>query len=416
MLFESLFNHVVRTGALTVIDADGRRDLFRGAKPGPSVTIHIHDPAFRRRFPFNPELHLGEAYMNGTLIIEDGSLYDFLSLMGRNLEETKPHPLLRGEAWLERMFRRFQQFNPVHTAKANVAHHYDLSDTFYDLFLDTDRQYSCAYFTDDRESLEKAQENKKRHILGKLSLKPGQRVLDIGSGWGGLGLYLAREAGVEVTGLTLSEEQLQAAEKRAAEEGLSGRVRFRLQDYRQEKETYDRIVSVGMFEHVGVNHFQGFFNQIHNRMTPDGVALLHTIGRSHGPGATSLWIRKYIFPGGCLPALSEILPAIEAAGLVVTDIEVLRLHYAETLRRWRERFQANREKAAALYDERFCRMWEYYLVGSEISFRHLGLVVFQIQMARSQDAVPLCRDYITDFDRLSAPSSRPRRKNGTKAA
>ncbi len=398
MFFEWLFNRLVQAGSLTVIDHNGRRNRFQGTRPGPVVTIRIDDPTFRRRFPFNPELALGEAYMDGTLTMEDGSLYDLLSLLARNLEETRPHLAIRLIHRLNGLFRRFQQFNPVSRARRNVAHHYDLSAKLYDLFLDRDRQYSCAYFADGSETLEEAQEKKKRHIAAKLLIKPGQKVLDIGSGWGGLGFYLAREAGARVTGLTLSTEQLREADARAEKESLGDRVRFYLRDYREETGTYDRIVSVGMFEHVGINHFRRFFNQLSTLLAPGGVALLHTIGRTNGPSATSPWIRKYIFPGGCLPALSEILPHVEKAGLVITDIETLRLHYAETLRHWRKRFQANRQKIKTLYDERFCRMWEYYLTGSEISFRHLGLVVFQIQMARRQEAVPLTRAYTADFE------------------
>ncbi len=398
MFFEWLFTRLVRSGSLTVIDHDGRRSRFQGTRPGPVVTIRLDDPAFRRRFPFNPELALGEAYMDGTLTMEEGSLYDLLSLLARNLEETRPHLVIRFIHWMNGLFRRFQQFNPVSRAKRNVAHHYDLSTKLYDLFLDRDRQYSCAYFADGNETLEEAQEKKKRHIATKLLIKPGQKVLDIGCGWGGLDFYLARETGARVTGLTLSTEQLREACVRAEKENFGGRVRFYLRDYREETGTYDRIVSVGMFEHVGINHFRRFFDRLGALLAPGGVALLHTIGRTNGPGATSSWIRKYIFPGGCLPALSEILPHVEKAGLVITDIETLRLHYAKTLRHWRKRFQANRQKARTLYDERFCRMWEYYLTGSEISFRHLGLVVFQIQMAHRQDAVPLTRDYTKDFE------------------
>jgi cyclopropane-fatty-acyl-phospholipid synthase len=272
----------------------------------------------------------------------------------------------------------------------------------YGLFLDSDRQYSCAYFRTGAEDLDTAQLDKKRHIAAKLLLKPGMKVLDIGSGWGGLALYLAREHGAEVTGLTLSSEQLAYAEARAAREGLAGRVRFVLRDYRDETETYDRVVSVGMFEHVGVNHFRRFFAQVRDRLTPDGIALLHTIGRSQGPGRTDPWIRKYIFPGGYIPALSEVSRAIERERLETTDIEVLRLHYAETLRHWRRRFLANCARIEAIYDERFCRMWEFYLAVSEVSFRYLDSVVFQIQMAKRRDAVPLVRDY------LYGPDSGPR--------
>jgi cyclopropane-fatty-acyl-phospholipid synthase len=295
--------------------------------------------------------------------------------------------------------RRFLQYNPVPRARRNVAHHYDLSDQLYELFLDRDRQYSCAYFRTLEDDLETAQLNKKRHIAAKLVLRPGDKVLDIGCGWGGMALYLASECDVDVTGLTLSAEQHTVAQRRAAAAGLSDRVRFHLRDYREERGRYDRIVSVGMFEHVGVNHYGQFFAQLKSMLTPDGIALLHAIGRMEGPGSTNPWLRKYIFPGGYSPALSEVTPAAEKARLWITDIEILRLHYAETLRHWRARFEHNRERIRALYDERFCRMWELYLTGSEVAFRRQGHFVFQMQLAKSVDTVPLTRDYMVDWER-----------------
>jgi cyclopropane-fatty-acyl-phospholipid synthase len=303
-----------------------------------------------------------------------------------------------------RMMRRIYQLNPVWRARRNVAHHYDLSDQLYELFLDDDRQYSCAYFRTPENDLETAQHDKKRHIAAKLLLRPGQKVLDIGSGWGGLAIYLAAESGVEVTGLTLSEEQLKASQRRAAAAGLADRVRFYLRDYREETGQYDRIVSVGMFEHVGVNHYPAFFAKLKGLLAPDGVALLHSIGRMEGPGMTNTWLRKYIFPGGYSPALSEVVPVAERAHLWITDIEVLRLHYAETLRQWRNRFEQNRDRIRALYDERFCRMWEVYLVGSEVAFRRAGHLVFQMQLAKSLDTVPLTRDYMFDWERAHSLS------------
>jgi cyclopropane-fatty-acyl-phospholipid synthase len=287
----------------------------------------------------------------------------------------------------------------MHRAQANAAHHYDLSDTLYDLFLDADRQYSCAYFTHPHDDLEHAQQDKKRHLAAKLLLEPGVRVLDIGSGWGGLGLYLAEAGAAQVVGITLSKEQLKVSRDRARRAGLDDRVRFELCDYRAVRGTFDRIVSVGMFEHVGVRHFSEFFAAVRDRLTDDGVAVLHSIGRADGPGVTNPWIRKYIFPGGYAPALSEVLPSVERLGLWVTDIEILRLHYAETLRLWRRRFQAKRARIAKLYDERFCRMWEWYLIASELAFRRMGHMVFQLQLAKRQDAVPLTRDYVTDWER-----------------
>ena len=398
MLLAHLLRHLVRQGTLRVIDARGIVHSFAGG-PGPVITIRLHDRALARRLFLNPRLYLGEAFMDGTLTVEDASIYDFLDFLGANLNLAPRNALTPLYNGFGRAFRVFQQYNPLGRARANVAHHYDLSDTLYDLFLDADRQYSCAYFITPELTIEEAQANKKRHLAAKLLLKPGQKVLDIGCGWGGLALYLARECGVSVTGLTLSSEQLKVAERRAADAGLADRVRFELRDYREAEGTYDRIVSVGMFEHVGVVHYPTFFAKLKQLLAEDGVALLHSIGRQDGPGTTNPWIRKYIFPGGYSPAVSEVVPVVERTGLWITDIEILRLHYAETLRAWRQRFNANRERVRALYDERFCRMWEFYLAGSEIAFRQQGHMNFQMQLAKRIDVVPLTRDYITDFER-----------------
>ncbi|MET4698964.1 cyclopropane-fatty-acyl-phospholipid synthase [Constrictibacter sp. MBR-5] len=351
------------------------------------------------RILLRPSLALGEAYMDGTITIEQGTLRDLLHLCTSNLEALGRHPIgaVRGE--LDRMLRRLQQDNRLGRARANIAHHYDLSGALYDLFLDRDRQYSCAYFHTGAETLEEAQEKKKRHIMAKLLLEPGMRVLDVGSGWGGLALEMAQTARVDVTGLTLSQEQLSVANERAVAAGLSSHVRFALRDYREEQGSYDRIVSVGMFEHVGVAHYRTYFDTLRNRLNPDGIALVHAIGRADPPGSTDPWLRKYIFPGGYCPALSEVLAAVERSGLWVTDIEILRLHYAETLRHWLERFQANRDRAQAIYDERFCRMWEFYLAVCEAAFRNGPMMVFQLQLVRRRDAVPLTRDYIADRER-----------------
>jgi cyclopropane-fatty-acyl-phospholipid synthase len=398
MLVAHLLRHLVRVGTLQLVDAGGTLHRFSGT-PGPKITIRLHDRALEHSLFFNPRLALGEAIMDGRLTIEDAGVYDFLDFLAFNINEAPRHilsPLYNG---FGHAFRTFQQFNPLARARRNVAHHYDLSDTLYDLFLDADRQYSCGYFTGPDQTIEQAQANKKRHLAAKLLLKPGQRVLDIGCGWGGLALYLARECGVSVTGLTLSVEQLKVAERRAAAAGLSDRVRFELRDYREASGQYDRIVSVGMFEHVGVVHYPTYFRKLKELLVKDGVALLHSIGRSDGPGATNPWIRKYIFPGGYSPAVSEVVPIVERTGLWITDVEILRLHYAETLRAWRLRFNANRERIRALYDERFCRMWEFYLAGSEIAFRYQGHMNFQMQLAKTVNAVPLTRDYITDWER-----------------
>jgi cyclopropane-fatty-acyl-phospholipid synthase len=398
MLLSGFAKRVIREGDLTIIDAAGRRHRV-GDGRGPGATIRLHDKALYHRIPINPYLYVGEAYMDGTLTIEQGSLYDFLDVCATNVERVVAHPLSRILGTLERLLRGMHQYNPMHRAQANAAHHYDLSDALYGLFLDSDRQYSCAYFTHRHDDLEQAQRDKKRHLAAKLLLEPGVRVLDIGSGWGGLALYLAEAGAGEVVGVTLSEAQLKVSRERAARAGLDDRVRFELCDYRALRGTFDRIVSVGMFEHVGVRHYLEFFAALRDLLTEDGVALLHSIGRADGPGATNPWIRKYIFPGGYAPALSEVLPVVERLGLWVTDVEILRLHYAETLRLWRRRFRANRARIAELYDERFCRMWEFYLVGSELAFRRMGHMVFQLQLAKRQDAVPLTRDYVTDWER-----------------
>jgi cyclopropane-fatty-acyl-phospholipid synthase len=340
--------------------------------------------------------------MEGSLTIEEGGLYDFFDLLALNDAEIRGRPIARLVESSRRAVRGVYQYNPRSRSRRNAAYHYDLSDQLYELFLDRDRQYSCAYFRSPDDDLETAQQNKKRHIAAKLRLRPGQKVLDIGSGWGGLALYLAAECGVDVTGLTLSEEQLKVAQRRAAAAGLGDRVRFHLRDYREETGRYDRIVSVGMFEHVGVNQYPVFFAKLKSLLAPDGVALLHSIGRMDGPGSTNPWLRKYIFPGGYSPALSEVVRVAERSRLWVTDIEILRLHYAETLRNWRARFEQNRDRIRALYDERFCRMWETYLIGAELAFRRGGHLVMQIQLAKAVDTVPLTRDYMVDWERQHA--------------
>ena len=397
MFMSMLLKRLIVHGKLTVIDAAGKTQVFEGAS-GPEITIRLHDRSVERQLALQPTLAFGEAYMHGRLTVEDGSLYDFLDLAGANLALSHANILMRARVYIERWLRRVTEFNTIGRARRNAEHHYDLSGDLYDLFLDRDHQYSCAYFVNPDDDLETAQEQKKRHIAAKLVLRPGHRVLDIGSGWGGLGLYLAGQTGAHVTGVTLSTEQHKVSQQRAAEMKLDHQVQFFLHDYRHETTPYDRIVSVGMFEHVGQRHYDEFFTKIHTLLKPDGVALLHTIGESGADGVLHQFIHKYIFPGTYIPALSDIVPPIERTGLVIADVEVLRLHYANTLRAWRERFLANWDRAKALYDEVFCRMWEYYLAGCEVGFRRLGLVVFQIQIARRQDAVPITRDYIADFE------------------
>ena len=390
-LLQALLNRYFRRGTLRVTTSRGTRLTF-GDGTGRPVAVRFATRAAEWGILLDPELKLGESYMNGSLVVEEGTIADFLAIaLGQNSDI----PQWARPQWLLRyLYRRLQQFNPRLRARRNVSHHYDLDGRLYSLFLDADRQYSCGYFEHAEQPLDDAQLAKKRHLASKLLLQPGQSVLDIGCGWGGLGLYLAETAGAKVTGITLSQEQYAAANARAAEKGIGGDASFRLQDYRDMRETFDRIVSVGMFEHVGIVHYDGFFRKCAQLLSRDGVMLLHSIGRSEGPGITNPWIAKYIFPGGYIPALSEVLPAVERAGLLVTDIEILRLHYAETLKAWRERFLAHREDVQRLYNGHFVRMWEFYLAASEMAFREQAMMVFQIQLARRQGVVPMTRDYI----------------------
>ena len=384
---EEFLRGPIKTGRLKVTGPDGRIYVLSGTAEGPEASIRIADHRLLRRMLVMPDLYLGEAYMAGTLTVDEGSLYDVLDFFACNLM-SRLH-----DSTAAALPSSFQN-NVIGRSKANVAHHYDLNRKLFELFLDRDLQYSCAYFTSERESLEDAQTNKKKRIAAKLLLEPGMRVLDIGSGFGGLALDLARWFDVEVVGLTLSEEQWRVSQDRAKAAGLGKRVAFRLLDYREETGRYDRVVSVGMFEHVGQNHYDEFFGKIRELMTGEGVGLLHSIGRMAPPGSTSPWMIKYIFPGGYVPSLSEAFAAIERAGLWTTDVEILRLHYAETLRHWHQRFQANRDKVRSLYDERFCRMWEFYLQLCEIAYRRLNWMVFQTQIAKCLTTVPLTRTYL----------------------
>jgi cyclopropane-fatty-acyl-phospholipid synthase len=409
-LLDILLRRIVKRGSLTFIDADGAPHRY-GDGRGPTVAVRATDKRMERHLVVDPQLALGEGYMQGRFQMVEGRVYDFLELLLSNIEQ-HPEP-----AWTHSLnavrysARRLMQFNPAGRARRNVAHHYDINGAIYDLFLDRDRQYSCAYFSEGAD-LEEAQLAKKRHLAAKLAISPGQRVLDIGSGWGGLGLYLAKVAHCEVTGVTLSREQLKVSRERAAREGLARAVRFEFKDYRNIGGRFDRIVSVGMFEHVGVNHYATYFKKVRELLTDDGVAVIHTIGRSEPPTATNPFIAKYIFPGGYIPALSETVAAIERSGLLISDVEILRLHYAETLRAWRERFLANWDQAAGILDETFCRMWEFYLAASETAFRYQNLVVFQIQLARNVKALPITRDYMFKGERglveHEADAARPR--------
>jgi cyclopropane-fatty-acyl-phospholipid synthase len=395
-LLQGVVERLVRTGNLTITYPDGSTHLF-GDGTGEPIGIILRTHAAEAAIMLNPWLGVPEAYMDGELDIIQGDVLALLRLAYANIELGADVP-----AWT-RVFdnlrvglRRLHQINTAGRAKRNVQRHYNLSGELYRLFLDTDMQYSCAYFERPDMTLEEAQLAKKRHLAAKLAVEPGQSVLDIGCGWGGLGLYLARTLGAQVLGVTLSDEQHAVAVERARQERLEDQVRFAITDYRDLDEEFDRIISVGMFEHVGINFYHTYFEQAARLLKRDGVMVLHSIGRSGPPAATDTFIRKYIFPGGYIPALSEVLQQIERAGLVVTDVEILRLHYAETLKRWRERFMANRQKAVEIYDERFARMWEFYLAGSEAAFRWQDMVVFQIQLARKNDTLPLTRGYIAD--------------------
>jgi cyclopropane-fatty-acyl-phospholipid synthase len=409
-LLAHFLRRFIQTGTLRVIDAAGKLHVFSGS-PEPVATIRLRDKSLYHKLFFKPDLAAGEAYMDGNLTMEDCSLADFMDVVMRNHEFFADNSPFHGMmSRLSQAGRFLQQYNPAPIAQRNVAHHYDISNDLYRLFLDDDLQYSCAYFRHQGESLEQAQLNKKRHIAAKLMLKPGQRVLDIGCGWGGLSLYLAKCADVEITGITLSEAQLALAKERAGAMGLADRVTFRLQDYREVEGPFDRIVSVGMFEHVGVVHYDTFFQRLKTLLTDDGIALLHSIGHAAPPHTTNAWVRKYIFPGGYSPSLSEALAASERQYLWVTDVEILRLHYAETIKAWRARFASNRSKIARMHDERFCRMWEFYLTASEMLFRHDTAMVFQMQLARKRDATPLQRNYMQDAEEamLVAESAGPR--------
>ena len=358
------------------------------------IKIKITNGKALKRLCLNPSLALGESYMDEGLTIEGDDLKGLGELVFINIANLENTPITKFINFFMKCIRKITQFNNQIRARKNIQHHYDLTDELYVLFLDKDRQYSCAYFTSQENSLEQAQIDKKDHIAKKLLIEPGMDILDIGSGWGGLGLTLAKDYGARVKGVTLSTEQHKISNRRAREEGLADQVDFSLMDYRAVKDKFDRIVSVGMFEHVGVPHYREYFSSIRNLLKEDGVALLHTIGRSSPPAGTNAWLAKYIFPGGYVPALSETMQAIEKEGLMVNDIEFLRLHYAETLAHWYTRFMSNIDRIRDIYDERFCRMWRYYLVMCEMSFRYGGLAVFQIQLSHKNDIVPITRDYL----------------------
>jgi cyclopropane-fatty-acyl-phospholipid synthase len=390
-LLRFFMSRFIRHGALTITTASGTQ-FTCGDGTGKPASVRFLTAAAERRLLLDPELALGELYMDGTFVVERGTIADVLAIV---LDQPEFLPRwAKLQWWLRYLVRHAQQFNPPRRSKNNVERHYDLDGRLYSLFLDADKQYSCGYFERPDATLDDAQLAKKRHITAKLLIRPGQHVLDIGSGWGGLGLYVAEMTGADVTGVTLSKEQLQVSNARADEKNLTSSARFLLEDYRDIPGPFDRVVSVGMFEHVGVDHYETYFERCAELLNQDGVMLLHSICRSEGPGITNPWIAKYIFPGGYIPALSEVVPVIERSGLLICDIEMLRLHYAETLKAWRERFLARREEAMRLYDERFARMWEFYLASSEMSFRKQNVMVIQILLTKRQGIVPMTRDYV----------------------
>jgi cyclopropane-fatty-acyl-phospholipid synthase len=408
-LFDFAMRRLIRIGALELHMSPGVVRRYGDPKAEP-IRVVFNRPDLAGRFVLSPDMALGEAYMNGHLTVENDDIAGLLRLAMINRARGHTPAIMELGRTLAGPVQRLLGFNWTGAARRNVAHHYDLSSELYDLMLDSDRQYSCAYYTDPGQTLEAAQEAKKHHIAAKLCLRPGLRVLDIGCGWGGMALTLARDYGVSVVGVTLSEEQHRMARERVAKAGLDDRIDIRLCDYRDVQGPFDRIVSVGMFEHVGRPHFREYFRHVHDLLTPDGVALIHTIGNSAPPGPTSSWVRRYIFPGGYIPSMSDAVAAIEKTDLTVTDVEVLRMHYAMTLRDWLQRFEANVDKARALYDERFVRMWRYYLTSSGLSFSVERLSVFQFQIARDKMAVPITRDYLYVAEHAQVAHSHDKRE------
>lgn len=405
MLWAKSLNELVKSGNLTVIDATGKSHHFGVHGQTPESTVRLHDRSLHYKLFFRPDFYIGEAYMNGLLTMEQGNLNDFLAILAINFAVSKPTFMETIAEKAAPVLQYLQQYNPVGIAQKNVAPHYDVSDKLYELFLDTDWHYTCAYYADPDNSLEQAQQDKIQHVAAKLQLKPGMKVLDAGCGWGSFAMYLARTFKVDVTGVTLSGEQADKANKRAKDAGLSDCVRFYQKDFREMTGTFDRVASIGMMEHIGTGFYKQLFDKTKELLTPDGIAFFHFIGRLDGPGTTNSWLRKYIFPGGYAPALSEVTRVIEKSGLLMTDIEILRMHYAHTLRDWQKRFRDNWKIAAGIYDERFCRMWEFYLVSSEIDFRYLSTINFQIQIAKDVNTIPITRDYMFEEEQNLASVS-----------
>jgi cyclopropane-fatty-acyl-phospholipid synthase len=406
-LFRHFLRRLIRKGSLDVRPSKGPAFVVGDGGP-PYCGLRLADKAAEWELVRDPEMGLGELYADGRLELTQGDLYDLLALGARNILAPGGPGILTMQRALLGARQRLGPGVAPGRARANAAHHYDLDARFYRLFLDDDLQYSCAYFETPGASLEAAQLAKKRHIAAKLALSPDRKVLDIGCGWGGLALYLAENCGAQVLGVTLAREQLQLARQRAQAAGLADAVRFELKDYREVEGRFDRVVSVGMFEHVGPRNYDAFFARVAGLLAQDGVALIHTIGHLGAPAPTSSWVRKYIFPDGYIPSLMEITPSLARAGLVVADLEILREHYALTLEHWRARFEANRDEAREIFGERFCRIWEFYLAGSQCAFRHEGCVVLQFQLVRKFDALPITRDYLVHREaELRAAEDRP---------
>jgi cyclopropane-fatty-acyl-phospholipid synthase len=396
-LLNQLLSGVIKVGTLEIEDANGELHVH-GGSPIPFVRVKLHDPALHKKLYLDPEMAAGEAYLEGTLTIERGTLRDFIELFGLNQSSPLNPSKSLIISFLANKLKTKLQENTLSRSRENVHHHYDISNDLYKLFLDSDLNYSCAYYRSLDDTLEQAQENKLRHISSKLDLKAGQKILDIGCGWGGMSIYLATHFDVQVLGVTLSVEQLKFAQNRVAELGLADKVRFELRDYREVQGEFERIVSVGMLEHVGLNSLPEYFYHVRRLMTEDGVALIHSICRADGPGKSAPWLKKYIFPGGYSPALSEAVAAVEKSRLWITDTEIWRLHYMHTLAAWSKRFAKNRAKASELMGERFCRMWEFYLVTSELSFIYFHHVNFQIQLSKSLQTLPLQRNYMIEVE------------------
>jgi len=392
MIVDSLFKKILKKGHLVWIKPNGLNFEY-GDKTGTPIKMRTTNDFSEIKMMMNPSLHFGESYMNGSLILEEGSIHDLLKFIFINIGSNTDHWVMKVDRVIRAIRNKIVSSNYIVKSKNNVAHHYDLSDKLYDLFLDKDRQYSCAYFNSPNDTLEQAQMNKKELIAKKLLLEEDQNVLDIGSGWGGMASYLSKRSNVNVKGVTLSEEQFAFSKQRKINESLD-KVVYALQDYRKVEESYDRIVSVGMFEHVGTPHYQEFFNKVYELLNEKGVALIHTIGRIDQPTTNDAWIEKYIFPGGYIPALSEVMQRVEKSGLITTDIQVLKFHYAETLKRWRYNFYDNLDKVKELYDEKFCRMWDFYLSSSQASFEESTLVIYQLQLSKDKKTVPDSRDYL----------------------